>query len=341
MNTEMFKSKLSSSLTLLIIVLFTVSCEDYLEEQPSTLIDSEYIYTTEEGLQSGVVSLYKFNRDRYDNGTEDFMSAVLMSSRSDLAFSRSGYTGLMGRYQRGVSPLDQGANFVSSLFWKHFYNMANKATEIINAAEDLEDIDDDVRNQVLAEAKFFRAHAYFYLYRMFNNIYISTETVTVNNAFTIINDRSSDEEIFALLEADLDFSITHLEWTDAFGRVTKGTAKHERAKVAMWQSDWEEATSQAVSLIENGTHSLVATTAEVFAGDRNHSEALFVVQSEDNLLGGGDNTMMNANYVTQYFQIEGIEANVTQGGRGFSRVLPNKYLLGLLSEDVNDTRNKN
>ena len=341
MNTEVFKTKLTSSLILFSILLFTVSCEDYLEEQPSTLIDSEYIYTTEEGLKSGVVSLYKFNRDRYDNRTEDFMGAVLMSSRSDLTFSRSGYTGLMGRYQRGVSPLDQGANFVSSLFWKHFYNMANKATEIINAAENLESIDDEVRNQVLAEAKFFRAHSYFYLYRMYNNIYVSTETVTVNNAFNVINDRSSNEEIFALLEDDLDFAITHLEWTDTFGRVTKGTAKHERAKVAMWQGNWEEAKSQAVSLIEDGTHSLVPTTAEVFAGDRNNSEALFVIQSQDDLLGGGDNTMMNANYVTQYFQIEGIEANVAQGGRGFSRVLPNLYLLGLLSEDANDTRNKN
>lgn len=341
MKAKFLYSKLKGGLLLSIALFFVVSsCEKFLEEQPSTLIDSDYIYTTEEGLKSGVVSLYKFNRDRYDAGTEDYMGAVLMSSRSDLAFSRTGYTGLMGRYQRGVSPVDQGANFVSTLFWKHFYNITNKATEIINSAEVVEGLDEAVRNQVIAEAKFFRANSYFYLYRMFNNIYVSTETITVDNAFDVVDDKSSEEEIFTLLNSDLDFAIEHLEWIDTFGRVTKGTAKHVKAKVAMWQGDWEEAKLQALDVIEGteSPHGLVSTTADVFSGDRNHSESLFVIQSEDDLLGGGDNTMMNANYVTQYFQISGIESNIEQGGRGFSRILPNLYLLGLLSEDPNDTR---
>lgn len=339
MKTKFFYSKIKGGFLLAIAMLFVVtSCEDYLEEQPSTLIDADYIYTTEGGLKSGVVSLYKFERDRYDNGTEDYMGAVLMSSRGDLTFSRSGYTGLMGRYERGTSPVDQGTNFASSLFWKHYYNMANKATAIINAAETLDGLDDDVRAQILSEAKFFRAHSYFYLYRMYNNIYVTTETITVDNAFDVINDKSSEEEIFALINSDLNYAIDNLDWIDTFGRVTKGTAKHVKAKVAMWQGDWTEAKNQAVSLIEEGPHSLVASTADVFAGDRNNSESLFVIQSADDLLGGGGTTMMNANYVTQYFQISGIEANNEQGGRGFSRVLPNLYLLGLLAEDPNDTR---
>ncbi|WP_405606952.1 RagB/SusD family nutrient uptake outer membrane protein [Polaribacter sp. Asnod1-A03] len=323
---------------LLIMLFFVISCQDFLEEQPSTLIDSDYIYTTEEGLKSGVVSLYKLNRDRYDVSTEDFMGAVLMSSRSDLAFSRSGYTGLMGRYQRGISSIDYGTQLASSLFWKHFYNVANKATAIINAAEAIDGIDEDAKNKIIAEAKFFRANSYFYLYRMYNNIFITTETVTVDNAFDIVNDKSSEEEIFELINSDLSFSIENLDWTDTFGRVTKGTAKHVKAKVAMWQEDWTEAAEQAVSLIEEGPHSLVSSTADVFAGNRNNSESLFVIQSEDDLSGGGSTTMINANYVAQYFNISGIESNVEQGGRGFARILPNLYLLNLLSEDPNDTR---
>ncbi|MGM5469560.1 RagB/SusD family nutrient uptake outer membrane protein [Flavobacteriaceae bacterium LMO-SS05] len=344
MNTTHFYKMTSKSLLLVMVLSFMVSsCEDYLAEQPSTLIDSDYVYTTEEGLKSGVVSLYKFNRDRYDRNIEDFMGSVLLSSRSDLAFSRSGYTGLMGRYERGVSPIDLGANFTSTLFWKHYYTIANKATDIINAAEVVQGVSEKTKNQIIAEAKFFRAEAYFYLYRMYNNIYVTTKSVTVDNAFDLIQDKSSKEEIFALLNSDLSFAIDHLEWKVTFGRVSKGTAKHIKAKVAMWQGDWDEAKKQALSVIEdpNSPHSLMPKTADVFKGDRNNAEQLFVIQSQDNLLGGGDNTMMNANYVTQYFQISGIEANVEQGGRGFSRVLPNLYLLGLLAEDPNDTRDDN
>ncbi len=324
----------------LALLFVAVSCSDYLNEQPSTLIDADYVYTTEDGLKSGVVSLYQFNRDRYDNGIEDFMGGLILPARSDLAFNRSGYLGLIGRYERAVSPVDLGANFMSSLFWKHFYNITNKATAIINAAEALEGIDEESRNQIIAEAKFFRANSYFYLYRMYTNIFVTTETVTVANAFNVVNNKSSKEEIFNLLESDLDFAIANLDWIGTFGRVTKGTAKHIRAKVALWAEDYEEAKRQAISLIEDpeSPHSLVVTTADVFKGSRNHSEQLFVVQAQNDLLGGGGNTMINANYVTQYFQIPGIDSDVKQGGRGFSRILPNLYLLGLLAEDPDDTR---
>ena len=74
---------------------------------------------------------------------------------------------------------------------------------------------------------------------------------------------------------------------------------------------------------------------------QNNSEQLYVIQTDNELLGGGDVTMMNANFVTQYFQIPGIVEDLEQGGRGFSRVIPNNYLLDLLAEDPNDTRDDN
>ncbi|MCG9794039.1 RagB/SusD family nutrient uptake outer membrane protein [Flavobacterium algicola] len=343
MNTiKKYISKAASAVAI-VSLLATVSCEDYLDEQPSTSIDSGYVYTTEEGLKSGVVSLYTFNRDRYDDSGEDYMGGVYMSSRSDLAFSRSGYTGLVGRYERGVSSIDLGTEYASRFFWKPFYKIANKATDIINAAEKVEGIEDKSRNQIIAEAKFFRAYSYFYLYKMYHNIFVTTESYTVENAFTLIQDKSSEEEIFALLNSDLQFAIDNLEWNVTFGRVSKGTAKHVKAQVAMWQGNWEEAKTQALSVIEDPSspHKLLTSTADVFKGSRNHTEQLFVVQAQDDILGGGGTTMINANYVTQYFQITGIDADVAQGGRGFSRVLPNNYLLNLLAQDPNDTRDDN
>lgn len=343
MKTKQFYKSAKISLLFVVTLLLATSCEKYLEEQPSTLIDSNFVYTTEDGLKAGVVSLYKFNRDRYDSGIQDYMGGGIMPSRSDLAFARTGYLGLIGRYERDVSPIDLGANFVSSLFWKHFYKITSKATDIINAAEVIKGIDEATRNHIIAEAKFFRANSYFYLYRMYNNIYVTTKTVTVDNAFDVIENKSSKEEIFDLLNSDLDFAIEHLDWNVAFGRVSKGTAKHVKAKVAMWQGNWQEAKKQALSVIEDpeSPFELVPTTADVFKEDMDNSEQLFVVQSQDNILGGGSNTMLNANFITQYFQIPGIEANVEQGGRGFSRVLPNLYLLGLLADDPNDTRDNN
>lgn len=344
MKTKHFFRTAIKSLLMILAVCVAVSCQDFLEEQPSTSIDAGYIYNTEAGLKSGVVSLYAFNRERYEIGTEDYMGGPLLSAMGDLTLNRSGYVGNIGRYIRNIAPSgDLGANFMSTLFWKQYYKIANKATDIINAAEVVDNISEASRNQIIAEAKFFRAEAYFYLYRLYNNIYVSTETVTVETAFNVVQDKSSKEEIYNLINSDLAFAIEHLDWNVAFGRVSKGTAKHVKAQVAMTQGDWPEAKKQALDVIEdpNSPHRLVATTADVFKGNRNHSEQLFVIQAQENVLGGGSVNMLNAHYIAQYFQLDGgaeVEPDLSQGGIGFARILPNRYLLGLLAEDPNDTR---
>lgn len=37
----------------------------------------------------------------------------------------------------------------------------------------------------------------------------------------------------------------------------------------------------------------------------------------------------------------GINSEISQGARGFARILPNRYLLGLFDDDPNNTRNEN
>ena len=68
--------------------------------------------------------------------------------------------------------------------------------------------------------------------------YVTTESVTVENAFDVVEASSTNEEVFSLINSDLQFAVDNLQWTVTFGRVSKGTAKHVKAKVAMWQGDW-------------------------------------------------------------------------------------------------------
>ncbi len=337
---------LKISMAMLAVIFLSTSCEDFLEEQPSTAIDAGYIFNTEDGLRSGVVSLYNFYRQKYEYRSQDFLTANLLQSRNDLNLSRSGYLGLVGRYERAVSATDYGTSLISKYVWNHNYKISSKATELINAAEALDGLEEDSKNEIIAQAKFFRADAYFTLYRMFNNIYVTTKTVTVDNAFDVIEDKSSEEEIFALINSDLSFAIDQLQWSADFGRVTKGAAKHVKAKVAMWQEDWAEAKAQSESLIAEGPHSLVSSTAGVFKDNMDNSEQLFVVQYEEGVTGGSSNNMINANYLVKHWKADASDGSTTDftqeyGGVGFARLLPNHYLLDLLAEDPNDTRDDN
>lgn len=229
-----------------------------------------------------------------------------------------------------------------SNFWKHYYKIADRASSIIKAAETIEGIDEAQKNQIIAQAKWFRANSYFTLYRMFNNIYVTTEPTTPENAFDVIDNKSTEDEIFALLNNDLDYAIENLDWeTEQFGRVTKGVAKHLKAKVAMWEDDWTEAKAQAESLINDGPHSLVSNTFDVFDGDLNNSESLFVIQYAEDIPGGSRTNMINFNFIPRYERVDGATLTTEYGGKGGGFLLPNNYLLNLLAEDENDDRNDN
>ena len=99
----------------------------------------------------------------------------------------------------------------------------------------------------LSEAKVFRAHSYFTLYRLFNNIYIKTEPTNPETAFDRPSEISSKEDIFNLIRQDLQYASDNLPYkTDEFGRWNKGAVDHLRAKLEMWDENY----SLAADIVE-------------------------------------------------------------------------------------------
>ncbi len=332
-------SKMKSSLFLLATLMIFISCDSYLEqEQAPSNITADFVYNSADGLETGVVALYNFNRALYENGEWEWHKTLVFDARTDIAINRAGVLSLFGRYIWGVKSDDFSSSRVSQ-YWSHYYKIIDRANAIIVSAENLGDIDEFQRNLIIAQAKTLRANSYFTLFRMFNNIYVTTEPTTPENAFDVVNDKSSEAEIFALLNSDLDFAIANLEWTTPdFGRVTKGTAKHIKAKVAMWEGNWGEAKLQAESTINEGPHSLMPNTGDVFKGDLNHTETLYAFQFTQDVPGGSRNNMVNFNFIPRYERVPGAKLSTEYGGKGGGFLLPNSYLLNLLAEDSNDDR---
>src|SRR5690606_37782813 len=272
---------------LLSLVLF-ISCEkDFLEHSLHSATSVDFLYSTEEGLESAVVGLYSLHRNIYQDQSLNGTYPLILQAKSDLGVGITGEVSLYSRLLWGASLGDFGTTSGINAHWVHHYRIVDRANAIIRGAENLEDIDEDRKNQILAEAKCMRANAFFTLYRLFNNIFITTEPTTPDNAFEVPQDKSSVEEIFTLLRSDLDFAIDHLNYNpEQFGRWGQGAARHLRAKVAMWEEDWAEAAEQADAVITSGNHSLVATE-EVFAGELDHSETLFAINFERETIGGG------------------------------------------------------
>lgn len=312
-----------------------ISCTDYLEEKPTAQFTADFVYNTADGLEAGVVALYALHRSFWENQANNGSNAIIIDSKDDLTVPRGGEISNYGRMRNGTRVDNSG---VYGNYWRHYYRLIDRSNALIQAAENITNIEEQRRLQILSEAKFFRAHSVFILYKLFNNIYITTEPTTPENSSLIINDKTPKEEIFTLIKSDLAFAIQNLPAASSEpGRIRNGVARHVRAEVALWEEDWQEAKVQSEAVINSGTHSLVPNTGLVFAGDLNHSEALWTLQWRAQINGIAHR--INFNLMPNYAElIPGSRYTIEQGGRGFGWLTLNNYLRDLLNEDPNDTR---
>ncbi|MFT5386142.1 MAG: hypothetical protein ACI81W_003554, partial [Saprospiraceae bacterium] len=331
------------SISILIIALMFTSCsDDFLKDELLSDTSVEFLYSTPEGLESAIVGLYTLNRQIYEDNSLNGAFPLILQAKSDLGVGVTGEVSLYSRLLWGASLGDYGTESGINKFWVHFYKIVDRANAIIQAAENLEGIDEDRKNQILSEAKCMRANSFFSLYRLFNNIFVTTEPTTPENAFDVPRDKSSVEEIFSLLKSDLSFAIDNLDYsTPQFGRWNQGAARHLRAKVAMWEEDWTEAAAQAEAVIMSGEYALVPSTSEVFAGELDHSETLFAVNFKNETIGGGSYHILNWNVVSVYSDAPGLIQSIENGGAGVGFLSLNDYTINLLNEDPNDDRKNN
>ncbi len=320
---------------LLISMLLLNSCTDYLEEMPTSNFTADFVYNTPEGLEAGVVGLYTIQRSFWESGSNNGSDPIVIDAKDDLTVPRGGEISNYGKLNSGRFATNSG---VHGTYWNLYYRIIDRSNAIIKAAPNV-NMDASRRNQIIAEAKFFRANSVFTLFKLFNNIYVTTEPTTPENALNIINAKTPEADIYKLVKEDLTFSIENLQWNVVAGRVGQGVARHLKAEVALWQKDWLEAKTQSEAVIAQGTYSLAPSTDLVFKGEMNTKESLWVLQFKKAI--NGEANKINFNLMPNYAeQTPGSKYTIEQAGRGFGWLTMNNYIRDLLAQSPNDTRIK-
>lgn len=327
------------------IMAFTlISCSSFLEEEVLDEISVDYIYTSPEGLEVGVNALYNrmrlYNYPSGDNST--LQSNVFFLAATDLGLHRTWFT------PYGTTA-HTPSNFPADK-WKNAYSIIDKASAIIVSARSVA-MEETAKNNLVAQARVIRGELYLDLIRMYGTILLDTVPTTPQNINEpIVYEAATEEAVFGVINADLDFAVAHLDWQVPTGRYGQGVARHLRGKAAMWTGDYQEAVNQFDAIIENGTHHLVELS-QVFGTDVNHSEALFVYQ-KDQLLGdsdakaGGGGSWLGAVFTQRLYEKQsGNDADaggevindVDYGGQSLGWFFPNSYLNSLYDKQ-NDLR---
>ncbi len=243
---------------LAIPLLFMASgCKKFLDRKPltATLDDIK-----QGGIQGQVFGLYSAIKD-YDIGNTfgGIPWQGVHNFRSD--DSEKGSDAADGA--EWVAPFDQ-YNYVKDLwatnyYWEAHYRMINLTNTALQTADSLKlaSIDDRVN---IAEARFFRAFAYFDMVRTFGEIpKIDFRIYTPSQANIA---KSPISAIYALIDADVQYAIANLptEWGNQYpGRLTSGAARTLGAKAHLFRGNFGQALSLTQAVISSGKYSLVPT----------------------------------------------------------------------------------
>jgi hypothetical protein len=141
----------------------------------------------------------------------------------------------------------------------------------------------------IAEARFFRAYAYFDMVRTFGRI--PKIDFKINTPSDALVEKAQIAEIYALIDEDLTFAEQNLplQWESKFiGRLTTGAAKTLHAKALIYRQQWGAALTLLNQVIASGQYQLYTPYWKIFKKEGELStESIFEIQASKTA-GDGD-----------------------------------------------------
>jgi len=211
----------------LMLLLGTVGCSDFLDEQDPSNLQPESFYTTATHAQAAIAAAYADARF-VGNG------AGIFSSNWQMLLAPTGITTTETAQNSDLNNLyslswDANTGHIRN-WWRGVYKVIANANLVLDNVPGI-DMDEAEKNRILGEAKFLRAWAYFYAVRLWGDVPMITlpQSSTSEDFFPV---RALISEVYGLIVSDLtEAENAGLPWTDESGRVSQAAVKTLLAKV--------------------------------------------------------------------------------------------------------------
>ncbi|RVU01046.1 RagB/SusD family nutrient uptake outer membrane protein [Mucilaginibacter limnophilus] len=152
--------------------------------------------------------------------------------------------------------------------WTAIYYTINRANNVITKVPSLVGpaFTQAQNDQIVGEAKFIRALAYFDIARAWGGAQIVLAPTTSIDALPNVK-RSTTEQTYAQVEQDLNDAEALLPNTLNRIRTTKRTVWALKARLYLYRKDWAKAEEYATKLIESTDYELLKPFSSWFAND--------------------------------------------------------------------------
>jgi hypothetical protein len=301
------------------IVLFLFGCsKNYLNENPPNILSGESLYKNYDGFESGLNGLYSWVRIRTSDHAwfENVLNGVDNMCSNHVANQL--YMVWGGQNNAVSSELQQ--------IFEWLYAMINASNTMINQAEN-EDINwsggksspEENKNRVIAEAKAIRAWAYRWLTYNWGDVPLDLEE-SKGSSIKTDWERTAVADVRKQMISDLSFAEQYVPVEGSLqGRLTKGAVQHYLAEMYLTINMPDSALFWADQVVGNPVYKLITTRygekksqpgvpfMDMFTeGNQNRSEgnteALWVMQFQRNIVGGGENEFRRY-YAGRYDQV--------------------------------------
>jgi len=230
-------------LYILLFVFLIQGCENFLQVEPVNDVSDENTIYDESSAETALRGTYRSIASGNYYG-ENFVTLGYFPSGDIKCLTTGVILNLVNWNFRA-----DNANINS--FWNAAYNTINRANHVIQKTPLVDDpnFTDEKRKKIIGEATFIRALAYFDLARTFGGVQLYLEP-TDNLSSRPTLKRSTLQETYGQVLADLLRAEELL--TDDVNRIraTRQTVWALRARLHLYQKDWEQAAFYASKLID-------------------------------------------------------------------------------------------
>lgn len=265
-----------NTLLMVLILVFSTGCKDYLTEDLKGSFSSDTFYQNDkQAIQAvnGVYDAIAFNS--FDNAIWVFGDVA-----SDDAV-KGGNPGDQSEITYIDEFISDGNNGIISNYWVFAYEAISRANNVIAYVPDVP-MDEELKNRIIGEAKFIRAYTYFNLVNVFGKVPL--KLLPQRSQATIHVPLSDESSTYLQIEKDLSDATLVLPVSynsSDIGRATRTAALAMLGKVNLYQQKWAAALGYFQQVEALGIHSLLPNYADNFKlSFENSNESIFEIQHQ-------------------------------------------------------------
>lgn len=300
-------------LILVIIQVFMISCDDFLEAKPEDQVADIDFWKSETNVSKFLTDTYAVT---FLTQT-DPENIIMLEACSDNAYNM--WTGFFTDVKLVANGTQDAYSSVPSTIWKWRYGSIRRCFQIFENIRNVPDISEDFIFKTEAETRFLLAYNYYILTSLFGDVPLVSKVLTIEESKTIA--RAPKEIVIEYALGELEKASSFLDGkTTERGRANWGACQVLKARIYLMNNKYEDALNVINTLMgKYDLHKDGDTPYEdLFAGRAENSKEIIFSIIRDKTTG----SISTGHIANQGFLLKAIS-----GGDAFCAIMPTGSLV--------------